>query len=77
MLDILPAKQAWTPEDAVFFTELVVGKAFVSKIVERIEDKEDRENMGQGFNLTLSLYDTTDPDDDILIEEYLVKIGKV
>ena len=53
-----------------------MGKAFVSKIVERIEDNEDRENMGQGFNLTLSLYDTTDPDDDILIEEYLVKIGK-
>ena len=31
--------------------------------------------MGQGFKLSLSLYDTTDPDKDILIEKHLEDIG--
>lgn len=76
LADIVPIKQVWTPEDAVYFTELVVGKQFVSEIKETKYDAEDFEAMGNGFKLSLSLYDTTDPEKDILIEQHLVDIGR-
>ena len=66
----------WTPDDAVWFTQRVVNKQFVSKIKDVIWDMNDHDVCGNGFKLSLSLFDTSNPNEDVVIEKLLVDAGK-
>merc|ERR1719322_134646 len=66
----------WTPDDAVWFAQRVVNKQFVSKIKDVIWDMNDHDACGNGFKLSLSLFDTSNPNEDVVIEKLLVDAGK-
>ena len=71
-LGIVATHGDWTPGDAVWFTTRVVNKQFVSKIKDVIWDMSDHDTCGNGFKLSLSLFDTSNPNEDVVIEKLLV-----
>ena len=66
----------WTPDDTVWFAQRVVNEQFVSKIKDVIWDMNDHDACGNGFKLSLSLFDTSNPNEDVVIEKLLVDAGK-
>ena len=75
-LGIIATHGDWTPDDAVWFAQRVVNKQFVSKIKDVIWDMNDHDACGNGFKLSLSLFDTSNPNEDVVIEKLLVDAGK-
>ena len=64
----------WSPSDTVWFTQRVLRKQFVSKVKDVVTDTSDPDSLS--YKLSVSLFDTSDPDQDIVIDKELVDAGR-
>jgi len=74
LADIVAVNGDWSPSDTVWFTQRVLNKQFVSKVKDVVTDNTDPEALSYG--LSVSLFDTSDPDQDIVIDKELVDQGR-
>ena len=72
--DIVAVNGDWSPSDTVWFTQRVLNKQFVSKVKDVVTDNTDPEALS--YKLSVSLFDTSDPDQDIVIDKELVDQGR-
>ena len=72
--DIVAVNGDWSPTDTVWFSQRVLNKQFVSKVKDVVTDTAVSDTLE--YKLSVSLFDTSDPDQDIVIDKELVDQGR-
>jgi len=74
LADIVAVNGDWSPTDTVWFSQRVLNKQFVSKVKDVVTDTAVSDTLE--YELSVSLFDTSDPDQDIVIDKELVDQGR-
>jgi len=74
LADIVAVNGDWSPADTVWFSQRVLNKQFVSKVKDVVTDTAVSDTLE--YELSVSLFDTSDPDQDIVIDKELVDQGR-